>query len=139
MKTGRVAAFSIHYVHSIPLSFSCSVPTVNRLLSPPVQRPFVLCLPENRPPEFCQGWYGTDIQGHGVGKVVKESNSFYPDSPYFIPFPFKGTWQNTVKVFIVNLYWYKLLVFFFKVRATLYISAGGRQGPEKIRIHFKLL
>ena len=58
----------------------------------PVQKPFILSFPKNRPPEFCQDWCGTGIQGHGVGKVIKESNSFYPDSPCFIPFPFKGTW-----------------------------------------------
>ena len=51
----------------------------------------VLSLSENKSPEFCQDSYGTNIQDHGMGKAIKESNSFYPQSPYFIPFSFKGT------------------------------------------------
>lgn len=46
-----------------------------------------------------------------------------------------------MRVLTVSLHWFKLLVvfFFFKVRATLYISAGGRKSPKKICVQFELM
>lgn len=56
--------------------------TINYFLCPPVQRPFVLSLPENRSSEFYQSW--NRHSRSWSGEDDKGSNSFYPDSPYFI-------------------------------------------------------
>lgn len=109
-RTVGVAAFSIDcaYVHLIPLSFQYLQPST-AFLCPPVQRLF--CPFQKTSSEFYQGWNRHSRPWSGEDN--KGSNSFYPDSPYFIPFPFIPTFKEYMvkhSESTINVHWYTLPV-----------------------------